>query len=214
MPCSRRVYGPNFFSELALKVDHPLESTVQAEAGSQWLRLHNEDFRTFLDDAGPHLMERLNLGPAAERFLGRTQARRRYSWLSPAKTSFSCSAAMPSSCCARQPSHSSSLPFWLLSTPFSFCRWTTLWHIGVLGVFTAVAGQLLWSIIDYLNDYILVTNQRLVHQEKVLFIAEWRQAAFLEQIRGVDVKLTFFGNLLNYGNLHIRNSRRRRLDPV
>lgn len=203
-----RVYGPNFFSELALKVDHPLESTVQAEAGSQWLRLHNEDFRTFLDDAGPHLMERLNLGPAAERFLGRTQARRRYSWLSPGENLV-----------LLQRRHAivllrkTAISFVLFTflalvyTLFLLRGWTTLWHIGVLGVFTAVAaGQLLWSIIDYLNDYILVTNQRLVHQEKVLFIAEWRQAAFLEQIRGVDVKLTFFGNLLNYGNLHIQTA--------
>jgi len=203
-----RIYGPNYFSELALKVDHPLDSTVQAEAGSQWLRLHNEDFRTFLEEAGPHLMDRLNLGPAAERHLGRTRARRRYNWLATGENLVRLQRRHVIVLLRKTAFSGILLAILGLALAVAFYQgWNGFWQIIALCLMAAAAAvHLIWSLLDYLNDYILVTNQRLVHQEKVLFIAEWRQAAFLEQIRGVDVKLTFFGNLLNYGNLHIQTA--------
>ena len=67
-------------------------------------------------------------------------------------------------------------------------------------------GPLRLDILDYLNDYILVTNQRVVHQEKVLFMAEWRKAASLEQIRNIDVQTSFFGKILNYGLINVQTA--------
>jgi uncharacterized membrane protein YdbT with pleckstrin-like domain len=46
----------------------------------------------------------------------------------------------------------------------------------------------------------------LVRQEKVIFILEFRQAAFLEQIRNVDVNTTFWGSMLQYGKLRIQTA--------
>src|SRR5690606_20518335 len=78
------------------------------------------------------------------------------------------------------------------------------WLVALTGLI-ALAG-FAWGIVDYLNDYLLVTNQRLVRQEKVIFMAEWRQAAFLEQIRNIDISASFFGNLLHYGELRVHTA--------
>jgi hypothetical protein len=66
--------------------------------------------------------------------------------------------------------------------------------------------QLGWGVLDYLNDYLIVTNRRVVRQEEVILLKQWRQEAALEQIQNVDVSTDFWGNLLDYGNLVIRTA--------
>lgn len=202
------VQGPNFFGELALRVEQPLNSTVQAEAKSQWLRLHTDDFATFVRDHGPAMREKLRMSPAAERALGQTHMRRRYDWLQSGENLIEF-----------QRRHWISLlrnvSFSLILSALLVVAWIILgaqgwlaiwawWLIALFGVVSVL--QFAWGLIDYLNDYLLVTNQRLVRQEKVLFMAEWRQAAFLEQIRSVDVSTTFFGNMFGYGELLIQTA--------
>ena len=203
-----KVYGPNFFSELSLRVEHPLDSTVQADPGSQWLRLHKEDFQAFLKNTDPQLMDALTLSPAAERHLGQTRARRRYSWLQQGENLL-IFQRRHYIVLGRKVAVSLllfgllALVYWL----FTSMGWTYRWQIALMSLLTLiVTGHLVWNILDYVNDFILVTNQRVVRQEKVLFMAEWRKAAFLEQIRNVDVETTFFGKLLNYGTVHIQTA--------
>ncbi len=202
------VIGPNFFSELALRVEHPLDSTVEAEPGSQWLRLHNQDFQIFLQQHGAHLIDQLTMSPAAERYLGQTHTRQRYAWLQKGeklvlfrrrhwivlvrKTIFS---------------FIEFCVFVLLAAVSFYMQWIgpgQIWLVGIIA--TAGALHFAWGVIDYLNDYVLVTSQRLVRQEQVLFVTESHQAAFLEQIRNVDVNTTFLGNLLQYGHLRVQTA--------
>ena len=202
------VYGPNFFGELALRVDHTLNSTVQAEPGSQWLRLHQADFRAFLRQYGQHLQSKLTLSPAAERYLGRAQERRRYPWLQVGENLVLFQLRHPLAL-LRNILFSlivSSLVifFWVSLAAQGWLAPWLLWLFGILGVISVL--QFIWGLIDYLNDYLLVTNQRLVRQEKVLFLNEHRQAAFLEQIRNIDVQVGFWGNLLKYGELQIQTA--------
>ena len=78
------------------------------------------------------------------------------------------------------------------------------WVIGLGGVF--MMGQVAWGLIDYLNDYLIVTNRRVVLQEEVLFFRNWRQEALLERIQNVDIRIGFWGRLLRYGNIVIRTA--------
>lgn len=202
------ITGPNFFSELALQIEHPLDSTVQAEPDSQWLRLHTADFQAFLAEHGPELVDALVISPVAEKALGHSDTRRRYAWLQKGenlvrfqrrhwlalmrKVLFALILFVLVGVIALLLSTRPWLPvwiFWLLA--------------GTLGVGLLQFG---WGLVDYLNDYLLVTNQRLVRQERVIFFAEWRQAAFLEQIRNIDVSSTFFGKLLGYGALKVQTA--------
>ena len=200
-----QVHGPNFFGELALRVEHAVNSTVQAEPGSQWLRLHNSDFQSFLRDYGQDLLDKLTLSPAAEHYLGQTHARRRYAWLQKGENLV-----------AFQRRHWLALlrkvALSLVLSVLTMILWVVLTAQGWLGAWgwfgVAAAGfislfSFVWGFVDYYNDYLLITNQRLVRQEKVIFFTENRQAAFLEQIRNIDTDVTFFGNLFGYGTLSI-----------
>lgn len=202
------VNGPNFFSELALRIEHPLNSTVQAEPNSQWLRLHTEDFHAFLHAHGPELMGALMLSPVAEKALGQSQTRRRYAWLQKGENLIlfqrrhwlALLRKIALALILLVLVGSSALLLGARPTPPS----GVLWLLSIVGL--SAAAMLAWGVLDYWNDYLLVTNQRLVRQEKVVFIAEWRQAAFLEQIRNVDVETTFFGNLFGYGELKVQTA--------
>jgi len=51
-----------------------------------------------------------------------------------------------------------------------------------------VAGWLLWTFIDWGNDFYIITNQRLVHLEKIVAIYDSRVEAPLASIMSVDVQ--------------------------
>jgi CRP-like cAMP-binding protein len=202
------IIGPNFFGELSLRVDHTLNSTVQAEPASHWLRLHQSDFRAFLRQYGQELASRITLSPAAERYLGRAEERKRYPWLQVGENLVLFQQRHPLALLRN-------ILFSLVLSTVIVITWVTVaargwldpWHLWVFGILGAISVvQFFWGLLDYFNDYLLVTNQRLVRQEKVLFINEHRQAAFLEQIRNIDVQSGFWGSLLRFGVLRIQTA--------
>jgi hypothetical protein len=201
-------YGPNFFGELALRVDHTLNSTVQAEPGSQWLRLHQADFRAFLRQYGQRLQGQIALSPAAERYLGHAEHRKRYPWLQVGENLVLFQQRHPIAL-LKNIAFSLVLSTLIVLTWVFLARrdWLDTWHLWLFGILGIVSlAQFFWGLIDYFNDYLLVTNQRMVRQEKVLFLSEHRQASFLEQIRNIDVESDFLGNLLRYGNMKIQTA--------
>jgi len=80
----------------------------------------------------------------------------------------------------------------------------TAWFVGLLvSVLLFVAGILwgIWDVIDWSNDYYIVTNQRVVWVEHVIWLYESREEAPLTTIRSVDVKTNFLGRLLGFGDI-------------
>jgi uncharacterized membrane protein YdbT with pleckstrin-like domain len=65
---------------------------------------------------------------------------------------------------------------------------------------------LAWGIVDYRNDWLVVTNRRVVYQEKLLFVHSWRKEAPLEQIQSVDFLRNFVGRWLGFGTLIVRTA--------
>lgn len=202
------VYGPNFFGELALRVEHPMESTVEAEPGSQWLRLHRADFQQFVARNGEQLADMLTLSPAARRYLGEASLRQRYAWLQSGEKLL-----------IFQRHHwfvlvhktVVSVVLVALVAAAAYFFWSRGWdarwlRITVNVAFVLVFLHLVYGIVDYLNDYFLLTNLRVVRQEKLVFFAERRQSAFLEQIRNVDAASNFIGHLLNFGTLRVQTA--------
>jgi CRP-like cAMP-binding protein/membrane protein YdbS with pleckstrin-like domain len=202
------VNGPNFFGELALRVHQTLNSTVQAEPAGQWLRLHVEDFEIFQRDHGSDLGGRLSLSPEAERSLGRAQERRRYNWLQRGENLILFQRrhlfALLRNVAISLVLSTLLIVFWVgMATAGWLAPWA-FWVIALLGVGSAL--QFAWGLLDYLNDYLLVTNQRLVHQEKIILITEFRQAAFLEQIRTVEISTDFWGTFFNFGTVTVQTA--------
>ncbi len=84
---------------------------------------------------------------------------------------------------------------------------------AITGFWFTVAGGLLsipsmllfvWEYIDWRNDYCVVTNQRVVWVDKVIFLYESRNEAPLSSVLSVSVTTDWWGRLLNYGNVMVR----------
>lgn len=100
-------------------------------------------------------------------------------------------------------------PFFSLALPIALFAWSIL-----SGATTPVAvgsillvGILLWAlwlIIDWSNDYYIVTNQRVVWVERVIGIYDSRQEVPLGTILSVNVETDLIGRALDYGNVAVR----------
>jgi CRP-like cAMP-binding protein/membrane protein YdbS with pleckstrin-like domain len=200
--------GPTYFAETALLGQIPQDSTVEADAGSEWLRLHWHDFEYFDVLEPADLRAKLQLKSIRQpRLLGK-EARRKYPWLQPGETVAYFSRR-----------------HWVA---FLMKNFLTFIFIGLVIIF-GIVGQALpgyqgwviatvilllvlasaalaWGIIDYRNDWLVVTNRRVVYQEKLLFVHDWRKEAPLEQIQSVDFLRTFIGRWLGFGTLIVRTA--------
>ncbi len=73
--------------------------------------------------------------------------------------------------------------------------------IGIL-VFSVFFG--FWQIMDWGNDYYIVTDQRVVWLERVIGLYDSRQEAPMVAIKSTEVKSTQLGRLLGYGSLIVQ----------
>jgi uncharacterized membrane protein YdbT with pleckstrin-like domain len=60
-----------------------------------------------------------------------------------------------------------------------------------------------WRFIDWINDYYVLTTQRVTHREKVLLIRESRDETPLDKVQNMNISQGFVGNLLGFGKLVI-----------
>lgn len=78
-----------------------------------------------------------------------------------------------------------------------------LWLI----VFLPLVGWTIWEIVDWYNDYYIVTDRRVIHIERVVLATEMRHEAPLTKIQEVNaLQRTALSNYLNYGNLIIQTA--------
>ena len=70
-------------------------------------------------------------------------------------------------------------------------------------VIVAALLWLAWSLVDWMNDYFILTTKRVAHRERLLFIRETRDEAPLDKVQNVNIDQQFWGNLLGYGALVI-----------
>ncbi len=205
---STGVTGPAYFGEIALRLEMPADSTVEAEANSQWLRLHVGDLDALSLLAKVDLRRRLQLRNHASALMSGLEQRRQYDWLQPGE--FIVDAQRRHWIVLLRMTWPAQLLFWLIFLPGSLFNifggaagWVT-WLLLLVGL--TLVGQLAWGVLDYLNDYLIVTNRRVVRQEEVILLKQWRHEASLEQIQNVDVSTNFWGNLFGYGTLVIHTA--------
>jgi len=63
---------------------------------------------------------------------------------------------------------------------------------------------IVWRAIDWGNDYYIVTNQRVVWLEKVIFLYDSRTEAPLSQVLSVGVETDYVGRMFDFGNVMVR----------
>ncbi len=76
----------------------------------------------------------------------------------------------------------------------------------IMGVVLIVISFLwgLWEVLDWQNDYFIITNQRVVWLEQVLLQAASRREAPLAAVQSVDVQTSQVGRILDFGNILVR----------
>jgi CRP-like cAMP-binding protein/membrane protein YdbS with pleckstrin-like domain len=72
------------------------------------------------------------------------------------------------------------------------------WFLGILAALWA-----LWYVVDWANDYYILTTKRVAHREKVLFVRETRDETPLDKVQNVNIRQGMWGSLLGYGTLLI-----------
>lgn len=63
---------------------------------------------------------------------------------------------------------------------------------------------MLLAYIDWGNDYYIITNRRILYQEKVILIYDSRQESPIEAIQSTSINTSLLGRFLGYGNVVIR----------
>ncbi len=73
------------------------------------------------------------------------------------------------------------------------------------GLVTAIGlGWLFWNLLDWTNDYVIITNRRVIYQQRVVLMYESQQEAPLEAILSDDINTTFWGRWIGYGSLVVK----------
>ncbi len=201
-------HGPTYFAETALLGEFPARSTVEAIAGSEWMRLHWYDFEQYDIIEPQNLRGELGIPDPQAGIIYGKEARRRYTWLEPGETVIYFTRRhwvgflrknLPSLIIMLI---LAALAILTAATPgVNPYVLATMIVLGVLGVLAFI-----WGVIDYYNDWLVVTNRRVYHQEKLILVNQWHKEAPLEHIQNVDYERNLIGRLLNFGTLLIRTA--------
>ncbi len=195
-----RLVKNDYFGELALVSNRRRSATVTALEDTTLLVLSRDDFKKLFRE---HRDLEYNLEVAVR---SRQLARQlRFKWLAPDEVVYFL---------ARK--HLVALypkilaPFGLLIVPafFAYAYFAILSHpivsVAAWGSFLAAVFWFAWLILDWSNDYYVVTNERVVWLEKVIGIYDSRQESPLRMIVSVGVEVNQFGRWLDYGNVIVR----------
>jgi len=196
-----RLVKEDYFGELALTVKQRRRSaTVTALADTSLLVLSRADFEKLFKQR-PQL--RLNLDVALR---SRLLARKlHFKWLRPDEVVYFLARKHPVLLYQNLvlPAVALSVPLGLFYGYFAIAQLLLILLAALVSLF-AILGWAAWLIIDWGNDYYIVTNQRVVWLEKVVGIYDSRQESPLSTILSVGVEASQFGRVLDYGNVIVR----------
>lgn len=195
-----RLVREDYFGEMALIEKRPRSATVIALTDTSLLVLSRADFeRLFKKD--PDL--KLNLEVALR---SRQLAQRlRFKWLRSSEVVYFLARKHPVVLFQNL-----FLPALALVVPFGFLYgWISIaqsWVVLTAAIVTlvAIAAWITWLIVDWGNDYYIVTNQRVVWLEKVVGIYDSRQESALSTVLSVGIEANPLGRILDYGDVIVR----------
>ena len=195
-----RLVREDYFGEMALIANRPRSATAIALADTSLLVLSRADFDK-LFKKNPHLG--LNMAVAIR---SRELAQRlRFQWLRSDEVVYF--LARKHIVILLQ---NIALPVFLLLIPLGlFYAWfagAQSWVVVIAAVVSLLflAAWITWLVIDWGNDYYIVTNQRVVWLEKVVGIYDSRQESALSTVLSVGVEADPLGRILDYGNVIVR----------
>jgi hypothetical protein len=191
----------DYFGETALLRKSARGATAVAEAGTMLLQMSTSNFRK-LTQKFPVLKERFQFVATS-----RTQAsRQRFDWLQQDETIYYLSRKNLFVLYRKLIIPLLILAGILLVMAAFLAGGASLTSLGLWGLLPLliIAGWVLWRIVDWGNDFYIITNQRVVWVEKVVALYDSRQESELRTILSVDVQTSALGRVLNFGDVMVR----------
>ena len=198
--------GPGFFNEEALRTQTPAASTLESGPNSAWLRLHWQDFKAFLEQAGrTEMATQLHLSNQAKPVTDEVP-QRRFAWLADnERIRIEVRRHWIVALARIAPAALITVLFgWLLVLVIGWGVTSALAWTGVAALALMTIAAWFWGIVDYTNDYLIVTNLRVVRQEKVVLLSQKLQAAPLEKIQDVNFKQDAWGFYFGFADLEVQ----------
>jgi hypothetical protein len=195
-----RLVREDYFGEMALVANRPRSATATALTDTWLLVLSRADFEKLFKK---HPQAALNMAVAIR---SRELAQRlRFKWLRSDEVVYF--LARKHIVILLQ---NIGLPVFLLLIPLVlFYAWFAVVQSLVVVIAAVVsllflAAWISWLVVDWGNDYYIVTNQRVVWLEKVVGIYDSRQESALSTVLSVGVEANPLGRILDYGNVIVR----------
>ncbi len=195
-----RLVREDYFGEMALVENRRRSATVTALTDTMLLVLSRQNFEKLYKQK-PDL--KLNLAVAIR---SRQLARRLlFKWLRPDEVVYFLARKHPVILY-----QSLGLPILAFVVPIGlFYGWFAIAPFFIVGLaawlsLIAVIGWIIWLVIDWGNDYYIVTNQRVVWLEKVVGIYDSRQESPLSTVLSVGVEANPLGRALDFGDVNVR----------
>ncbi|HKJ37653.1 MAG TPA: cyclic nucleotide-binding domain-containing protein [Anaerolineales bacterium] len=190
----------DYFGEMGLIARRTRSGTVTATSDTVLLTLDHEEFTRFFKKS-PQL--RLNLDVAVKsRQLARSL---RFKWVRHDEVIYFLARKHKIVLYERL-----ILPVLGVGLPLAlFYAWyfiSPLFIVLFAAILSLIADALwvAWEVVDWGNDYYIVTNQRVVWLEKVIGLFDSRQESPISTILSVSVETSQLGRILDYGDVIIR----------
>jgi CRP-like cAMP-binding protein len=190
----------DYFGEMAL-VEHRLRSgTVTALEDTLLLVLSRKDFEK-LYKTDPQLKANLEIA-IRSRQLARSLM---FKWLRPDEVVYFLARKHPVVLYQKltAPAVAVVVPLFFFYAWYFMVHFTIVALAGFLSLLALIL-YVIWIVIDWGNDYYIVTNQRVVWLEKVVGIYDSRMESPLSTVLSVGVEANQFGRMLDYGNVIVR----------
>jgi cyclic nucleotide-binding protein len=195
-----RLVREDYFGEMALVEKRRRSATVTALTDTLLLVLSRQDFEKLYKQK-PAL--KLNLEVAIRsRQLARSLL---FKWLRPDEVVYFLARKHPMILYQNL-----GLPILAFLVPFGlFYGWFAIAPFFIVGFaawlsLIAVIGWIVWLVVDWGNDYYIVTNQRVVWLEKVVGIYDSRQESPLSTVLSVGIEANPLGRALDFGDVIVR----------
>jgi CRP-like cAMP-binding protein len=184
--------------ERSLFLAEPRDVTVESTTSSNWFYLTRQDLDTFLaqnPQAGDALvlMEEVEIRRHLQRYdwlepEERVVLQRRRHWFFLMRRLLLPAAAL--------------LPGLALLLSGLFLGGALLQPLGLLFLVPALFG-IAWRVVDWLNDYYVITTRRVLHREKTLLVRESRDETPLDKVQNINAERGLIGHTFGFGTLVI-----------
>jgi hypothetical protein len=195
-----RLVKYDYFGELALVSNRPRSATVTALEETTLLVLSRDDFKKLFREH-PDLKNNLEVAVHSRQLARKL----RFKWLRPEEVVYFLARKH---WVALYPKIVAPLAFLVVPIFFGYAYFRFFSYpivaAAALGSFFAAIIWFGWLVVDWRNDYYVVTDQRVVWLEKVVGIYDSRQESPLSMIVSVGVEVTQFGRFLDYGHVIVR----------